>query len=202
MTIGYHQRALLRFFGGDAARLRSHSTRVDGRDGLPLRQRRRQQQQQRHAHGEESTDEQADLFGFFRPFAVGTLGYLGYDAFLDDDEYAFSYSDDDRKLQRRNTFGNDGADDRQTRLDGDDGTSSRDERADAAERKASRVLSLSSMYCSFRRKHPRVPSLCSPSEDGEDPLKSHADLDFYKAFESDGGENDFIPEANPCGQHD
>ncbi|KAI8049522.1 hypothetical protein BDF22DRAFT_699123 [Syncephalis plumigaleata] len=69
---------------------------------------------------------------------------------------------------------------------------------DAAEIKAQQILNLSCLYCSFRRKHPRVPSLCSPTEDQEDPIEVQADdtsIEFYKAFESDGGENDFIPAA-------
>jgi hypothetical protein len=70
---------------------------------------------------------------------------------------------------------------------------------DAAERKASRILNLSCLYCSFRRKHPRVPSLCSPTKDQENPLEVQAadtNIEFYKAFESDGGENDFISESS------
>ncbi|KAI9595424.1 hypothetical protein BDF19DRAFT_441878, partial [Syncephalis fuscata] len=67
---------------------------------------------------------------------------------------------------------------------------------DAAERKASRVLSTSCTYSSFRRKHPRVPSLCSPSEDQTHPFQVHSELEFYKAFESNDGDNDFIRESN------
>jgi hypothetical protein len=88
MTIGCHQRAILRFFGGDAARLRLNHIKVDSKDTVA--HQRQRHRPQRHNQDEGSAEEHTDLFGFFRPFAVGIIGYLSYDAFLDDDEYAFS----------------------------------------------------------------------------------------------------------------